>query len=45
LSVNAVLAQPVNGSNFLRDVNVSGTLSLADKLLVNWNLAKFLLPP
>ncbi len=33
--VNAVLAQLVDASNFLKDVNVSGTLSVADKAIAN----------
>jgi len=43
--VNAVPAQSVTAANLLRDVNLSGTLSLADKLLVNSILAKALLAP
>jgi hypothetical protein len=33
--VNAQLAQPVTAANYLKDVNVSGTLSLADKGITN----------
>jgi len=43
--VNAVLAQQVAAFNFLKDVNASGTLSLADKGITNANLAKALPPP
>jgi hypothetical protein len=43
--VNAVLAQPVGAANYLKDVNASGTLSVADKGFTNANLAKALLAP
>ena len=36
--VNAQLAQPVTAAYFLKDVNVSGTLTLADKAIANANL-------
>jgi hypothetical protein len=45
LAVNAALAQAVTGANYLRDVNASGSLSLADLLLVNANLTHALPPP
>jgi len=38
LAVNAVLANFVSASNFLKDVNLSGTVSLTDLLLVHDNL-------
>jgi hypothetical protein len=40
--VNAQLAQSVTASNYLKDVNASGTLTLADKGITNANLAKAL---
>jgi hypothetical protein len=43
--VNAQLAQPVSASNFLRDVNASGTLSLADIALSIARLTTALGPP
>jgi hypothetical protein len=43
--VNAQLAQPLTAANFLKDVNVSGTLTLADKGFTNSNLTKALPPP
>ena len=43
--VNAVLAQPVTAANFLKDINASGTLSVADKGIANLNLTKGLPPP
>jgi len=45
LGVNAVLTQLVAGTNFLRDVTVSGSLSLADLLAVNARLTQVLPPP
>jgi hypothetical protein len=45
LAVNAVLTQPLTATNFLRDVNATGALSLADVLLVNGRLARALPPP
>jgi ethanolamine utilization microcompartment shell protein EutS len=44
-AVNAVIAQYVTGSNYLDDVNISGTLSLADKGLVNAAVTHFLPSP
>jgi hypothetical protein len=38
--VNGQLAQVVTAANYLRDVNASGTLTLADKGITNANLAK-----
>jgi hypothetical protein len=35
----------VNGANYLKDVNVSGTLSLADKGLTNTRITKALPAP
>jgi hypothetical protein len=43
--VNAQLAQAVTASNFLKDVNVSGTLSVADKAIANANLTHALPVP
>ncbi|PWT89087.1 MAG: hypothetical protein C5B56_07735, partial [Proteobacteria bacterium] len=43
--VNAQLSQPANAANFLRDVNVSGTISLADKAATNANLTRTLPAP
>ena len=47
--VNAHIAQPVTAANFLRDVNASGTLTVADKGIANTQLTKALpsstLPP
>jgi hypothetical protein len=43
--VNAQVAQTVSAANFLKDVNASGTLSLADKGLTNQQLTKALPPP
>ena len=43
--VNAQLAQPVTAANFLKDVNVSGTISLADKAATNANLTRALPTP
>ena len=34
-AVDAVLSQSVTGANFLRDVNLSGTLTIADLLALN----------
>jgi hypothetical protein len=45
LLVNSVLAQPVNSTNFQRDVNTSGTLSLSDLLYVQNYLTRILPPP
>jgi hypothetical protein len=43
--VNAQLAQLVTAANFLKDVNASGTLSLADKAIANANLTRALPTP
>ncbi len=43
--VNAQLAQAVTAANYLKDVNVSGTLSLADKVITNSSLTHALPPP
>jgi hypothetical protein len=43
--VNAQLSQPVSAANFLLDVNVNGTLTLADKAITNANLAQALPAP
>jgi len=40
--VNAQVAQFVTGANFLKDVNASGTLSLADKGITNAQVTKAL---
>jgi hypothetical protein len=43
--VNAQVAQVVAASNFLKDVNVSGTLSIADKGITNAQLTRALVTP
>ena len=43
--VNAQVAQVVTAANFLKDVNVSGTLSLANKGITNTQLTKALPAP
>jgi hypothetical protein len=43
--VNAQLAQIVTSANFLKDVNASGTLSVADKAITNANLTRNLPAP
>ena len=43
--VNAVLAQPVTASNYLMDLNASGTLTIADKAIANANLSTALPAP
>ena len=43
--MNAQLAQPVTAANYLKDVNASGALSVADKATVNNNLTKALPAP
>jgi hypothetical protein len=43
--VNAQVAQTVTAANFLKDVNASGTLSLADKGLTNQQLTNALPAP
>jgi subtilisin-like proprotein convertase family protein len=43
--VNLQLAQPVTSANFLKDVNASGTLTVADKAIATTNLTKALPAP
>jgi hypothetical protein len=43
--VNAALAQPVTASNYLKDVNANGTLTIGDAAIVAANLAKALPAP
>ena len=43
--VNAQIAQFVTGANYLKDVNASGTLSLADKGITNTQLTRALPAP
>jgi len=43
--VNAQIAQVVTSANFLKDVNASGTLSVADKGITNSKVTKALPPP
>ena len=43
--VNAQIAQPVTGANYLKDVNASGTLTVADKGIANTQLTKALPAP
>ena len=43
--VNAEVARPVTAANYLKDVNASGTLSLADKGITNTQLTKVLPTP
>jgi hypothetical protein len=43
--VNAQLAQPVTAANYLKDVNATGAISLADKGATNNNLTKLLPTP
>jgi hypothetical protein len=45
--VNAQIAQRVTGANFVKDVNASGTLSVADKGITNAQVTKALpaVPP
>ncbi len=43
--VNAQLAQPVTTMNFIKDVNASGTLTVADKAIANTNLTRALPAP
>jgi hypothetical protein len=45
LLVNAQLTKPVTASNYLKDVNASGTLSLADMGITNANLTRALPAP
>ena len=39
-AVNAQLAVPVTSVNYLKDINASGTITLADKAITNANLTK-----
>jgi hypothetical protein len=43
--VNAQLAQVVTPANFLKDVNATGALTVADKGITNANLARALPAP
>jgi len=43
--VNAQIAQPVTAANYLKDVNASGTLTVADKAITNTQLTKALPAP
>ena len=43
--VNAALAQPVTAANYLKDINASGTLSLADKAIAIFSLTTALPAP
>jgi hypothetical protein len=43
--VNAQLAQPVTAANYLKDVNASGALTVADKAITNTNLTRSLPAP
>jgi len=43
--VNAQVAQFVTSANYLKDVNASGTLSLADKGITNTQVTKALPAP
>jgi hypothetical protein len=43
--VNAQVAQPVTGSNYLKDVNATGTLTFGDKGITNTQVTKGLPPP
>ena len=44
-AVNAALAQPVTASNYLKDLNASGTLTIADQAIASANLSKALPAP
>ena len=44
-TVNAQLSQPVTSRNFLLDINLSGTMTLADKALSNASLTNALPAP
>ena len=44
-AVNGQLAQLVATTNYLMDVNASGTITLADKAIANANLTMALPPP
>ena len=43
--VNAAIAQPVTASNFVKDLNASGTLTVADKGIANTRITKALPAP
>jgi uncharacterized protein YkwD len=43
--VNAVIAQPVTASSYLKDLNASGTLTVADKATANVNVTRALPAP
>jgi len=43
--VNSQLAQFVTQTNFLKDVNANGLLSVADRAIVNGNLTRQLPAP
>jgi hypothetical protein len=43
--VNAQIAQAVTSSNYLKDVNATGTLTVADKGIANTQITKALPPP
>ena len=43
--INASLAQPVTASNYLKDLNASGTLTVGDKAIANGNLSTALPAP
>jgi len=43
--VNAQVAQPVTAGNFMKDVNASGTLTVADKGITNTQVTKALVAP
>jgi hypothetical protein len=45
LSVHAQLAQGVTASNYLKDVNASGAVTVADKGITNANLTRSLPAP
>jgi hypothetical protein len=43
--VNAAIAQSVTATNFLKDLNASGTLTVADKGVANTRITKALPAP
>ncbi len=43
--VNAAIAQPVTASNYLKDLNASGTLTVSDKATANANVTRALPAP
>jgi len=43
--INAQIAQPVTAANYLKDVNASGTLTVADKGIANTQITNALPPP